>query len=70
MQVRGNRLLPRMVFFTRREVEAGEELTFDYGATDMPQAGKDDRQDRRACRCGAVCCRGVLPYDSAVLGPS
>jgi SET domain-containing protein len=42
----------RVEFFALRVVEAGEELTVDYGQTH--HAGK------LACRCGAANCRGAL----------
>jgi SET domain-containing protein len=56
----------RLAFFARRDVAAGEELTFDYGhgstqATDVPP--EPHAPAARQCHCGARHCRGVLPFD-------
>lgn len=40
-----------MIFFARRAIAAGEELTLDYTPSQHP--------DRR-CTCGAANCRGVM----------
>jgi uncharacterized protein len=42
----------RVEFFALRVIEAGEELTVDYGET--------HHEGRLACRCGAQGCRGAL----------
>lgn len=44
----------RMVFVARRDIEAGEELTFDYCTTE------DDLAAPFPCRCGAPTCYGVI----------
>lgn len=36
-----------------RDIQAGEELTFDYAMTDC---GDEEME----CKCGASCCRGVI----------
>jgi len=56
----------RLAFFTRRAVEAGEELTFDYGGHTSPgecAAPADDAKSRIECQCGSTICRGFLPFD-------
>ena len=42
----------RVEFYARRAIEAGEEITVDYGET--------HHEGRLACRCGAPGCRGAL----------
>lgn len=42
----------RVEFYALRVIEAGEELTVDYGET--------HHEGRLACRCGASGCRGRL----------
>lgn len=74
--VRVGSLIPSIAFFCRRDVEAGEELTFSYhegiGASDdgreetaPPSGGQgsDAEQQRRPCKCGATNCLGFLPFD-------
>jgi histone-lysine N-methyltransferase ASH1L len=44
----------RMALFTQRDIEPGEELTYDYNFELFnPHEGQ-------ACRCGAADCRGVI----------
>src|SRR3989344_5335866 len=57
----------RLAFFACRDVEAGEELTFDYGhgstqAADVV-APEPHAPAARQCHCGTRHCRGVLPFD-------
>ncbi|CAM9618860.1 unnamed protein product [Phaeothamnion confervicola] len=47
----------RLALFARRDVLAGEELTFSYG-------GADARRGGLPCRCGAASCAGFLPCDN------
>ena len=47
--------VPRVAFFARRRVAAGEELTYSYGAG----------ASARACLCGTAACSGWLPFDDA-----
>ena len=42
----------RVEFYARRAIEAGEEITVDYGDT--------HHEGRLPCRCGATGCRGAL----------
>jgi SET domain-containing protein len=56
----------RLAFFACRDVAAGEELTFDYGhggGGDAPATPTSAVAARRPCHCGAVNCRGFLPFD-------
>jgi SET domain-containing protein len=42
----------RVEFYALRAIDAGEEITVDYGET--------HHEGRLACRCGAPACRGAL----------
>ncbi|KAL7837121.1 hypothetical protein SRHO_G00268320 [Serrasalmus rhombeus] len=75
--VRVHSLVPRLALFTSRDIEAGEELTFDYAGGHVtstqthshrlgPQTEPGAPQ-RKACHCGAPNCTGVLPLDISVL---
>lgn len=44
----------QIVLVTMREIEPGEELTYDYAMTD------DDEDDRFECNCGSNQCRGIV----------
>jgi histone-lysine N-methyltransferase SETMAR len=46
--------VPRIAFFTRRRICAGEELTYAYGA---------GKPGTRACCCGTAACTGWLPFE-------
>ena len=49
----------RVYLETTRDIEPGEELTYDY---EIPREGEDDETARRKwpCHCGARNCRGTL----------
>ena len=55
-----SRIVRRRVYLeTIRDVEPGDELTYDY---EIPREGEDDETARRKwpCHCGAPNCRGTL----------
>lgn len=55
----GNPAHDRVVIQAMRRIEAGEELTYDYGLTsDEPITDKERAMWK--CRCGAPGCRGIL----------
>ncbi|ORY40091.1 SET domain-containing protein [Rhizoclosmatium globosum] len=65
--VRVNSLVPSAALFAGRDIEAGEELSFDYGdAMGLVEEETDDRGDRIRCLCGSSNCRGVLPFDQTL----
>jgi histone-lysine N-methyltransferase SUV39H len=54
-----------LALFAARDVEAGEELTFDYvdgEETDLIEDSRDKRKraDMTKCLCGSKECRGYL----------
>jgi histone-lysine N-methyltransferase SETMAR len=73
--VRVGSFVPSVAFFCARDIAAGEELTFHYGATGHRNARGSVESTweqevsspvplrRRPCRCGAPCCEGLLPFD-------
>ena len=52
--------VPRIAFYARRRIRAGEELTYSYGAGQL--------SGTRACCCGTQACTGWLPFDDAGCG--
>ncbi|KAI6221954.1 hypothetical protein M3Y99_01521800 [Aphelenchoides fujianensis] len=67
--LRYGRAVPVCALFARRDIEAGEELSYDYGR--LTTIGGDtplDEANGKPCRCGAPNCRRFLPaldYDVA-----
>ena len=50
--------LPRLALFARRNIQEGEELTFDYQMNHNMSLSYS--QDRTPCLCGTKKCRGFL----------
>ncbi|CAG8692089.1 20424_t:CDS:2 [Cetraspora pellucida] len=68
--VRINSLIPVAAFFAVRDIEIGEELTFDYSGADdhCGQSGAmidgiEDKKGMKKCLCGSEICKGTLPFD-------
>ncbi|XP_062251390.1 histone-lysine N-methyltransferase SETMAR [Platichthys flesus] len=82
LPVRVHSVVPRLAMFAGRDIEAHEELTFDYSGgysnqtpvevlstqrdTDV-QANKTEELQRKACLCGANKCVVFLPLDLSIL---
>ncbi|XP_059280918.1 histone-lysine N-methyltransferase SUVR3 [Lycium ferocissimum] len=49
-------LLPRVCFFSSRDILENEELAFSYGDTTLNSTGSQ-------CFCSSACCRGILPAE-------
>lgn len=49
----------RVWIYALRNIEVGEELTYDYGLTGEPE-DRDEQRRLYACRCGADTCRGTM----------
>ncbi|CAF1408314.1 unnamed protein product [Rotaria magnacalcarata] len=46
---------PRLAFFTLREIQGNEELSYSYGTT-------IDEKHSKPCRCSSSSCTGFMPY--------
>ena len=60
--VRVNSSVPRLALFARRNIQVGEELSFDYGGGSSIEQ-RDTVQERIPCRCGSTQCKGFLPVE-------
>ncbi|KAM9362184.1 histone-lysine N-methyltransferase SETMAR [Symphorus nematophorus] len=80
--VRVHSVVPRLALFAGRNIDAQEELTFDYsgGYSNQPpvellstqsdaaiQASRTDGLQRKECHCGANNCVQFLPLDLSIL---
>lgn len=80
--VRVHSVVPRLALFAGRNIDAQEELTFDYsgGYSNQPpvellstqsdaaiQASRTDGLQRKECRCGGNNCVQLLPLDLSIL---
>lgn len=54
-------LLPRVCFFSSRDILENEELSFSYGDTTLNPTGSQ-------CFCGSACCSGILPSEHTWCG--
>jgi SET domain-containing protein len=68
-------LLPMPALFAVRDIETGEELTWDYQdaggeswfyGRDTTNSPSVDEHSTRPCRCGSIACRGYMPYDPSL----
>ena len=79
LPIRVDSTVPRLALFASRDISEGEELCFDY-ASPEGRAGDvggekpqwieiEDKNGplRCRCQCGALSCRGLLPYDPELL---
>jgi SET domain-containing protein len=63
--------LPRIAFFSNRDIEVGEEITFNYRGSDygFDSRGTDSQRERAGgrfnlrCRCEAPYCTGYIYGD-------
>lgn len=66
--VRVNNNIPYASLFALRDIQSGEELSYDYnGSIDSELSNNEMNQDRTAstyvCFCNAERCRGSLPIN-------
>lgn len=80
--VRVDSIVPQLALFAARNIDIGEELSFDYsGEYDVWSSSKtnDEHQELkvlrdlgkepRSCHCGAQSCKGFLPFESSLYSP-
>ena len=77
--VRVDSIVPQLALFAARNIDIGEELSFDYSGEfdhwhsheikvehhelkSLQEQGKEPKR----CQCGALNCRGYLPFDSSL----
>lgn len=70
--VRVHSVVPRLALFAGRDIEAREELTFDYSggyreSNAAIEASGADGLQRKVCHCGSDSCTGFLPLDLSIL---
>ncbi|TTB85628.1 Histone-lysine N-methyltransferase SETMAR [Bagarius yarrelli] len=65
--VRVHSVVPRLALFSSRDIEPGEELTFDYSGGHQQRTDTAEDLQRKVCLCGAQNCTGFLPLDVSVL---
>ena len=61
--VRIDHMIPHAALFALRDIQIGEELSYDYGGGDCVQVeeSKDQVLVRTVCNCGTKSCKGFLP---------
>lgn len=80
--VRVHSVVPRLALFAGRDIEAKEELAFDYSGgytgycfqqksrsnpKNLINAGGTAELQRKICHCGSKNCSGFLPLDLSIL---
>lgn len=76
--VRTHSMVPRLALFAARDIQAGEELCYDYSGMafnftpntevhSRSSQGKERvRSQRKKCLCGTAPCSGHLPFDATL----
>lgn len=79
--VRVDSIVPKLALFAARDIDIGEELSFDYSGEfsiwSSSEATDSDRckelevlrefgKEPKSCSCGSQNCRGFLPFDSSL----
>ncbi|XP_037518646.1 histone-lysine N-methyltransferase SETMAR [Rhipicephalus sanguineus] len=62
--VRAECVVPELALFAKRNISAGEELTYDYSGG----CHTSSQRSNTKCACGSKRCFGWLPMDKLVLG--
>ncbi|XP_060526174.1 probable histone-lysine N-methyltransferase set-23 [Cylas formicarius] len=62
-----NETVPILSLFASRDIEPGEEITYDYGITDVSHLEEPSETDRTKCLCNSNKCRKFLPYDTRLM---
>ncbi|XP_058488004.1 histone-lysine N-methyltransferase SETMAR [Solea solea] len=76
LPVRVHSVVPRLALFAGRDIDAQDELTFDYSGgysnktpVELPSklSNRADALQRKVCHCGANNCTQFLPLDLSIL---
>ncbi|KAH1005188.1 hypothetical protein HUJ04_006218 [Dendroctonus ponderosae] len=59
--------IPVLGIYACRDIKTGEELSYDYGISDLSGGVGELEPNRTKCLCGSTNCRGFLPYDSKIM---
>lgn len=62
--VRVDSVIPRLCIFTLKDVEIGQEITYNYGNTDNNVDENFDLSKLKLCLCGSDQCSKYLPIES------
>ncbi|KAM9324390.1 histone-lysine N-methyltransferase SETMAR [Gastrophryne carolinensis] len=74
LPVRSHSMVPRLALFAARDIQAGEELCYDYsGRAFNAEPCSVDSECEKAmagthkwCLCGTAACSGYLPFDDSL----
>ena len=77
--VRVDSIVPRLALFATRDIDVGEELSFDYSGEFRVLSAREQREEckwqdslrelgkePKSCFCGSLNCMGVLPFDASL----
>lgn len=77
--VRVDSIVPKLALFAARNIDIGEELSFDYsgefsvwssskktGECEGVEVLRAFGKEPKSCACGSQNCRGLLPFDSSL----
>ena len=62
-------MVPKLCVFALRDINSGEEITYEYGSCssgDNRKGSVNDTPSRTACHCMSEHCKGVLPFDDSL----
>ncbi|XP_075039853.1 histone-lysine N-methyltransferase SETMAR isoform X2 [Mixophyes fleayi] len=78
LPVRTHSMVPKLALFAARDIQAAEELCYDYSGRsfnlvlggEAQNGGREEeegeRSSRKRCLCGTAICTRYLPYDSSL----
>lgn len=64
--IRVNTALPWLCIFAIRDIEADEEISYDYSGNCFMDYSNDILNSKKQCFCGSANCRKFLPFDDKV----
>ena len=67
--IRVENMVPKLCVFAIRDIQPGEEITYNYGSSssvDNREGSRSNASSRTACHCMSEKCTGVLPFDDVL----